>query len=144
MRQLGDLRAPGEWFTVWRREQPCGRTLDCVVLADRAVTTGLLCDGIAELACCLQEIATAPRGAEHAGAAVICRLLREEPDTALALAAVRGFVLSAAQELGLRLKLNLVVHGVGAEDLDPTLDHLTDPLSAYVQAATLVVGDLRV
>ncbi len=141
-RELGDARADGEWFSVWRRRPPSGRVLDCVVLAERPPTHELLRDGIGELARCLQLIEGGDRGPEHAGAAVIFGL-REEPDAELALAAVRGFVLSAAQELGTRLKLNLVVHREGADDLEPTLDQLADPLSAYVHAATLVVGDLQ-
>lgn len=140
--EQGDLCVRGDWFTVWRRAQPSGRVLDCVVLAERPVTQEMLRDGIAELASCLQQIAGAPRGAEHAGAAVVFGL-RDEVEAALALAAVRGFVLSAAQELGDRLKLNLVVHREGADDLGPTLDHLADPLSAYEHAATLIVGDLQ-
>lgn len=135
-------RAPGEWFTIWARKQPAGRVLDCVVLAERPATQELLLDGMAELASCLRGIADAPRDAEHAGAVVIFGL-RDEQDAMIALAAVRGFVLSAAQELGERLKLNLVVHRDGHDDLDPTLDYLTDPASAYVHAATLTVGDLR-
>lgn len=141
--ELGDSRVPGEWFTIWRRKQPSSWPLDCVVLVERPATQELLRDGIAELACCLQHLAAASREPEHAGAAVIFGL-REEPEATLALAAVRGFVLSAAQELGDRLKLNLVVHREGADDLEPTLDYLADPLSAYVHAATLVIGDLPV
>jgi hypothetical protein len=140
--ELVESRAPGEWFSLWRRRQRSGRILDCVVLAERSPMHALLLDGIGELARCLQLVEGEDRGAEHAGAAVIFGV-REEPDAELALAAVRGFVLSAAQELGLRLRLNLVVHREGEDDLEPTLDYLADPLSAYVHAATLIVGDVQ-
>jgi hypothetical protein len=114
--------------------------LDCVVLAQRPPAQELLSEGIAELACRIQEVVRAPRGEEHAGAAVIFGLT-QDPQSVLALAAVRGFVLSAAQELGQRLKLNLVVHRGGESELQSTLDYLADPLSAYVHAATLMLGD---
>jgi len=128
---------------VRRHEQPSGRLLDCVVLAERPAARALLVDGMVELVSCVQGVASSPRGPDHAGAAVIFGL-QEGPDAALALAAVRGFVLSAAQELGSHLRLNLVVHAAGRDDVEPTLAYLADPLSAYVQAATLSVGDLPV
>lgn len=140
--ELEGERTPDQWFTRWRHKQRGGRILDCLVLAERPATEGLLREGVVELVCRLQEIAGTQRGAEHAGVAVIFGL-REEPVAALALAAVRGLVLSAAQELRDRLKLNLVVHRDGQDDLQPTLDYLADPLSGYVHAATLIVGDVN-
>ncbi len=125
---------------VTRYEHPSGRVLDCVHVSLAAPERALLLDGIAELVAALQEILASARGPEHAGAAVVVEA-GEAERAPVALAAVRGLVLSLAQELGPRLRVNLVVHDRGGEDLEQTLSLLASPEGAYVDAATIWITE---
>lgn len=126
----------GRWFALERHTGADGRVLACVALTKSAADLSFLVDGIAELVACVQRVLNAAHGPEHAGAVVLYPY-HAHPYAPVTLAAVRGFVLSAAEELGSKLRLNLVVYPPGAERLDETLSYLADPLSAYVHASTI-------
>jgi NAD(P)-dependent dehydrogenase (short-subunit alcohol dehydrogenase family) len=122
-----------------RYQGETGRVLDCLVLSEADPTGEFVVSAIVDLTSALQRVFTTEVSPNRAGVVVIVVSssgVHESP----ALAAVRGLVLSLAEELGVQGRLNLVVTGdASATALQDTLAFLTSPSGAYVTAATLVL-----